>query len=134
VWPDTVEVRGETASGSLPWSEPLQFTPGTVTAPLVQLRIVDGLSGPFKAESVAGRDRIRVPLTLRNDEPEALERAWLLFTPPEGMRVLAVEPAGGMVAQEATAWFWQGAPLAPGDVTTFEVTLEIDGSSEGGAR
>jgi Bacterial Ig-like domain (group 1). len=50
---DTVEVRGETASGSLPWSEPLQFTPGTVTAPLVQLRIVDGLSGPFKAESVA---------------------------------------------------------------------------------
>jgi len=130
----TVEVRGETASGSLPWSEALPFTPGTVTAPLAQLRLADGISGPFEAENVGGRDRIRVPLILRNDEPEALDRAWLLFTPPDGMRVLAVEPAVGTVTQEATAWFWQGAPLAPNDVATFEVTLEIDDSSEGGAR
>lgn len=120
-----LEVRGETESGSLPWSDPMLVVPDVVVAPLLAMQRPDEASGPFPVERVGERERIRVPLVVRNDDDDVLPRAWLLVTPPEGMEVVAIEPAAGRVTREATAWFWRDGNLAPGSSATFEVVLEL---------
>jgi len=122
-----VRVRGRTASGELPATDPVTFTPNPVAQPDVTWRA--GATGT--TEGVDGRTRVTVPFTVTNEGTAPLPEVWV-GAPRDGAWMLddvRVDGADGaasvVVAEETARWRLRlvDAPLAPG--ATLNLTLVL---------
>lgn len=123
----TVRVKGMTASGELPVTDPVTFTPGPVARPQVTWS-----AGPVGTSDVAGgATRVTTTFTVTNEGTAPLPEVWVT-APIQGAWLLDDVRIDGpddapsvLVAEEATRWRlrFREAPLAPGG--TVDVTLTL---------
>ena len=122
-----VRVKGLTASGALPATDPVTFTPAPVARPEVAWS-----AGPVGTTDVAdGATRVTTTFTVTNEGTAPLPEVWVT-APIEGTWLLDDVQIDGpddapsvLVAEEATRWrlYFREAPLAPGG--TVDVTLTL---------
>ncbi len=115
-------LRLEGPEGSFGASEPARFVPDVAAAPDVEVAPPGDAVATVSVSD--GRWLVTRTLAVPNRGPEPIDELWWTFTPPEGVRVHAVEAEPGDVTIEGDGWFWRGPAVAQGETLRVTVTLD----------